>query len=182
MNYENYKGLLIQLARKFSKKPEDFDDLMGICHEAYCKAVLNYQPEKGKFVTLLYHYANRALIDEYRKKKTRQEKIGTMPLDYIMDVSETGDALEFEKLLIDEKQDIERRLDFKIQLENVSQEAKEMISMILNSPYELFESTKSLSPKYLRGEVIRMLRRRKWKWETIHQSIKEIKNVLQNFK
>lgn len=183
MNYKDYEGLLKKLAAQFCFKPEDFDDMMSICNEAYCKAVLNYQPEKGKFTTLLYHYANRALIDEIRKKKTNYKKYYTFSIEYISyceenDIKGTLDS----QIIIDEKQNNERRYEFRNQLESLSREAREMISLIVNSPYELLEETKSLSPKYLRGQVIKMMRDRKWKWNVIYSSIKEIKNAIQNFR
>lgn len=183
MNYEDYKGLLIRIANNFCNKPQDFDDMMGICNEAYCKAARNYQPEKGKFSTLLYNYATRALIDENRKRKVRYNNDITLNQLELVIMNKEDNYYEFTKeIFVDEKENTERRLDLKIQLENISQEAKEVVSMILSSPYELFEGTKSLSPKYLRGEVIRMLRQRKWKWQAIYQSIREIKNALQNFR
>lgn len=189
MNYKEYKGLLKKLAAQFCYEPEDFDDMMSVCNEAYCKAILHYQPEKGKFSTILYHYATRALIDEIRKKKTKYEKLEPLPLKWeMLGVEAPSNEREnkypymFTEALIDEKQDNERRHEFRTQLESLSQEAQEMISLILNSPYELFEGAKSLSPKYLRGQVIKMMRDRKWKWNVIYSSIKEIKNAIQNFK
>lgn len=181
LKYENYEGLLIKLSWKFCTSPEELDDMMSICREAFVKAAARHNPKKGKFTTQLHTYANRALIDEYRKKKTqRRNTFLNTSLDELMEFV-NGDNSQEETSIIDESQNVERRTIFRQHIEGLSKEAQEVVSIIVKSPNELLGGSISLAPKYLRGELIRMLRRRKWKWNVIYDSIKEIKSAIQKF-
>lgn len=76
---ENYKLIPYFYQKSFASMLE-YEEYLGLAHEAICKAVRNYKPEKGTFSTLYFwqlrsrisHYFR---VSNYQKRKINKETI-----------------------------------------------------------------------------------------------------------
>ena len=177
MHYQEYKNLLMELAHGFSRRPEEFEDMMGVAHCAFLKARNSFDPRRGSFCTHLYRVTKNAMIDEVRKDSKHKNHFS---YDALTDENESDQVHPV--VPYDDRSNAERRTMFKQILESLSPDSRQVVSVILSAPDELFTGTKSLAPKYMRGQLIRLLRARNWKWNAIYDSIKEIKNAIRETK
>ncbi len=72
--YEDYKKLIYQKAWQYHQKTGiEFDELVGVANLAYAKALNKFDPDRGKFSTLLWHSIVNA-FKSYMKNHFRYEQ------------------------------------------------------------------------------------------------------------
>ena len=174
MEYSDYEKMIQKLAHKHSQNEEEFMDMMGVGMEAFMKALNAHDPNKGKFSTILYRIASNSMVDEYRKGKKHRYH---MSYEGMVEDSDTNSYVA-NILPADYSSNPERNAELADSLGQLGDEAKQILRVIFDSPNEVFEMSKSLAPKYLRGALTRLLRKKNFKWESIYTGVAEIRQVV----
>lgn len=73
-----------------------------------------------------------------------------------------------------------RLLIWKETVENLSSEAREVVSILLSTPTEILGIVGTESPKAIRGAIYKYLWAHGWRWHRIWGAFREIKEVLKN--
>lgn len=132
----------------------DIEDLKSEANIAFITACNTHNPEKAKLSTWIWKNVQYHL-NAYIKK-------------YIVEFEPLYDEIP------DTDNRIEARENFNACIENMSQEAQQIVRIVLDSPGEFFE----LSSRYARGILFRKLREMGWSWSSIWDSFREIKTSL----
>jgi len=173
MQYENYQGMIRQLAKSHSPENGEWREMESVGRMAFLKARDTFDPTKAKFSTHLYTVVSRAMIDYYRSQKRHQG----LSFDYILEKSE--EVPYYSNMLPMDTRSPDREIEFRSDMGSMSETARDIIKIIFESPQDLIEASKSMAPKYLRGALTRILRSRGFKWNEIERGIKEIKQTLE---
>lgn len=172
--YKKSIAILKKLAWKYSNNNiDEFENMISVGNIAFCNAWKTYDENaECNWTTYFYFVAERAMIDEKRTSKKH------LYHNCYNEMSGTEEEEKIFVMLADEKENIEQRILFKNQIDHLSTEAQEIVSIILKSPGEIMEHTKSIAPRNIKGALIRLLREKNWKWKTIHLTMQELKNEL----
>ena len=71
-----------------------------------------------------------------------------------------------------------KRLELKETIDGMSEEAKFVVSVILDCPAEILELDGTEKPKTIRGALVRYLRESGWAWSLIWDTFKEVKTTV----
>ena len=171
MDYMKYEKLIAKLARKYSHNEETLEDMMSTGREAFCKTLKTYDSSKAAFITILYRTVSCAMIDEYRKNRKYENEYS---LDLILEMEDVNAA--FSGLLpVDFSLDPAKIIELSSDMANLSEESQAVLRVVFDSTDEIFMETKSLAPKYLRGALTKVLRKKNFKWDSITSCFSEIK-------
>jgi len=171
MDYLKYEKLIAKLARKYSHNEETLEEMMSIGREAFCKTLQTYDSSKAAFITILYRTVSCAMIDEYRKNRKYENEYS---LDLILEMEDVNAA--FSGLLpVDFSLDPAKIIELSSDMANLSEESQAVLRVVFDSTDEIFMETKSLAPKYLRGALTKVLRKKNFKWDSITSCFSEIK-------
>lgn len=163
---EEYLPMLRRLAWSFNRTTGlPYESLISAAYETFAWARNYYNPERGKFSTLLYHTARTRLID-YCADAKRWRNGFQQPM--APDLMEAALKLNPESMNII---DNERKTIFKDALEKSSEEVKYMAWMIFQSPGEFLGYGG-------RGRVKDKLRELGWTWDQIWRTFREVKDLL----
>lgn len=169
---EDYISLAQKLAWSFHKTTGlEFEEILSTAYLAFTYAKMSFDPTKGSFSTYLYYTIMSNVIDHCKQKHdpTHDGK----PRDNANNKSNLWEAGFLLSELIDYR-DPEKMYLFKEALNNMSNEAKSICSMVLDSPTDFIDNR----PKLARGKVYRKLREVGWSWPKIWKGFKEIKLTL----
>ena len=174
IRYEDHQNTIKGLAWKWSSPTVNFHDLVSEGNEVFVVAVSKFNHNNGtKFNTYLYKALNNAMCDFAVKGICYGEK--KRPVIKAEDV-------EIKKISTHKSISPERYAILKDWMENLSQEAQYILTLIWETPVEIVEMAREEthcpknSMKYLR----RYLRDRDWSWLAIDHCFKEIKTALKN--
>jgi DNA-directed RNA polymerase specialized sigma subunit len=142
------------------KVQQDYKELFSVGNLAFCKAKQTYDPNKGKFSTWLYAYLDNHMRNFIWKEEVKQN---FLKLNYSVynniEEQKTTNSTWF--------------TDF---LNSVSKEAKEMISVILNTPNEYADALSSMISN--KTQLREHMAARGMKHHTINATIAEIREQL----
>lgn len=174
MDYMKYEKLIAKLAHKYSRDEETFEEMMSIGREAFCKTLQTYDNTKAAFITILYRSVSCAMIDEYRKNRKYENDYS---LDMIMELEDVNQAFSG-MLPLDFSLDPAKIIELSSDMANLSEESQAILRVVFDSTDEIFMETKSLAPKYLRGALTKVLRKKNFKWDSITTCFSEIKTAV----
>jgi len=172
MTYEEFELDLIKIAWTCGSSLEEIEEYTSIGRECLWEAVGSYNSGRGSFRT----YLDRIVRNRIKDYKANQALHRCR--HFAMD--DPGVRGELQNAWRSDRWNPERLLMVNERLAGLSSEAKEAVLIILRSPEEILSQTKNLSPKSLRGQVIRTLRDHGWKWDSIFSTMKEIKHAVAN--
>ncbi len=158
--YEQHSNLIRTIAWSWSKRfNRNVDDLIGEGDEAFMRAVRTWNPERGLFKTHLSRCLRGQIID-YLKK---------------VDLSPDPDLLPEIEWLDDGEENRERMSEW---MGTISEEGREIIRILLESPMEVLGIIGSESGRKMRGILKRHLRSEGWTYPSIWRSFKELKREI----
>lgn len=162
--YEDHVNLLRKIAHQFKHSGMEFEDLMGVANEAYVFASRSFDKSREiNFSTFLYTHVKNDLINAVIKNHRRWcERTEMESINLAGNVSYSP----------------ETRVCFLSHLRSLSNEAQEVLKMVLSSPSDLLKEAGSLAPKKIRGTIYKKLLKQKWPVKKIFKTFREIKEAL----
>jgi len=131
---------------------EDWDDLFQEASLAYCEALENYNPDKGKITTYMWHCISSHLVNYLRKD---YHQVGH--ISCIEDLTMFDNPVESTSLF-----------------EALGEDAAEIVNMVLDYS-TMFDG---LSPQLAQSNITRILFQRKdWMLSRIKSAMRELKLV-----
>ena len=169
-DYNQYIPMIKRKVYQFSRITDlDREELEAEANWVFCNACKNYKPEmQAKFTSYLWASIQHEFVELMRKDKKLQN-IPHVSLEETTSIPTEGD--------------LERETAFRETLDALSQEAQEVVKLILSAPAEML----SMSPrqdtsawfKITRGLVERFLvKGHGWEWKKTWQVTEEIKSAL----
>ena len=181
MNHEDNLPMVRKLAWHFhSLTGLDFEDLESRAMYEYARAVHKYDENRAaKFTTFAWAVIRNNLLTYCAKQARESAKFEMVSLDDLEACENDCDQVRRYILPSDDSYNPDRLAAISNALcIDLSQDAREVVRIIFESPHELIENTKNLSPRNLRGTLCRMLRDREWAWSRIWSSMSEIKEMV----
>lgn len=168
--YQDVEKLIYHAVHKFYKSHGgDIDEMIGVANQVFMDSYEAFDASKGTFTGFLYLNITRRLQDLYWHEKRRK----TMSLD-----SETEDGTTF----AGQVEDYRTSKDFDLMefAEGMSQDAMEVLKLVLESPAELASVAmgKGGNPRNWRSTVREFLYGMGWSGERISESFEEISGAL----
>lgn len=160
VNYEKHEKMVNRQTwvthNQFPDIP--FNELQAQANLIYFEAEASYNEEKGAFTTWLMPLLRTRLL-QFGKEWTKVSYMETLP--------ETGAYMSVEDQII-----------FRDSIMSLSSEAREVVSILFNSPQEIFTlSGGKYSNRKLRGALRDHLRELGWPWKIIRSSFSELEGV-----
>jgi DNA-directed RNA polymerase specialized sigma subunit len=164
--YAQYRKMLYKLAWRFSKQSgREFDDALGVCHTAFMECCQKWKPERGAFSTLLHRICTNALIDHCKR-------------------TDIPPTIEGEAWNPDSE--VQKRagqvtlITWRELKEKFTNEMKEVIEIVLNSPGELYSELGGRRPtrQSLRIALSHCMWRRGYDRQKIQTTFREIDSLL----
>ncbi len=147
--YSEYEKCIQKLVWNYTKRSRfEFDELLSEANQAFIHAVDSYDETKGaSFHTWLYITVNGKLKNYCKLTKSKEMQ----PLPAILNknfdpTKKWNNNIPWQIDFIDTKEpNPEQNTTFKLLIENLSKEAKEVVDVVLNTPTEMIELVKSMS-------------------------------------
>lgn len=153
--YLQYEKMLWRIAWSYHRTTGmDVEDLKSEANIAFLEACKTHDAEKAKLSTWIWKYVTTHL-NAYIKSKG-------------------GVFCSLDENIPDPRNLAEEREDFSNIVSSMSEEAQQVVQIVLDAPGEFFE----LSSRFARGILFRKLRRMGWSWASIWDVFREIKNTL----
>lgn len=148
-DYNKYKGQIHSLAYKWSRVlGQDADDLFSEGNLVFCSVAGNWDESRGKFTTFL----QTCIVNHFKSLTSNNRERAIL----IEELPEGTDIRTPEK-----------SYELKSMIESMSEEAQEVVDIVINGPKELGQIS----------NVQSYLRECGWAWETIWGSVREIKAI-----
>lgn len=161
LNYKDYEKLIQKISWSWNKTTGmDLETLIAEANVAFVECQKYYNPEKGKFSTLLYH----AVESKFKNL-----------LAYENQNRHNGIEVELEELAFSSCKQ-EKRCVFQDTIVNLSHEAHQIISIVLEAPADLLAMLPK--PRLSKHQLTKYLRLKGWKIPAINKAFVEIKNSL----
>ena len=158
--YEENKNMIYKKSLSFHRTTGlRFEDLLSESNGLFMKAIKTFdEKKKAKFSSWLWIILTNGL-NSYSKKT-----------DLPNQDPDTFILVDFKK-----ERDPVACLILKEKIENLSESAKEVASILLSCPVEILELSGLETPKKIRSKIKQYLRNDGWTWEMIYNSFREIK-------
>jgi len=159
LDYEDYKNLIYKLAHKFNSSTGiEFDELVGWGNLKFVECQKNYDPTMASFGTYL-HWQIQGLFLEISRKQNKW---------IIQDDYEIQEPMNPEKYLF-----------FKEIISGLSNDAKEVCSIIFETPMDLINMIMGLDqPRGVnRHQIQKYLRKQGWSYCRISGTFQEIADI-----
>lgn len=155
--YENCQAIIVHRADSFAKSTgHEFDELRSEADQLFMKAISTWRPREGTFKTWLYRIVTTGLIDFINKQDPwRTESRDIEMDDPAGDYSFTGSTTK------DQSYDCHnpaRICGWRDALDNLTDEAQDVVALLLNGPVEALGIEGTEAPKMLRGAVVKHMR------------------------
>ncbi len=160
--YNQHKNLIIKKAFSFHFTTNiPVDDLIAQGNLIFCEAIKTYDPERSKFSTWLWKRLDRELYKYVLSiKKHNKFNINKDPVEI--------PCFNFDSYI--------KYVGIK---NDLTDEAHQVLSIIINSPHEIFEAIDLTRPKKARGAIVKYLRNNEgWSWPVIWKTMNELKGAL----
>ena len=166
--FQKNNKIVYSLAWKFHQQYGiALDDAQSEAMFLFLQASKKWPGERTvRFSTWAHKCIYNGMIDMLRKK-IREDKIQRIPI-------ETEETISIENKEVDAS----RTLQFKDELEQLSQEAKYVVSIILDGLVDYKHFKFHPSPKAVRGFLWSHLKKQKWSIRQVRQVFNEIKEVV----
>lgn len=167
IDYNDYKKLIFKLAHNYSSTTGiEYDELVSAANEEFVKCLKTYDSEKAKFQTYLTWKVRGLFLEMSRKRNVQNNRQCSLEEANLINQS------------LPEPEDI---LFFKEILEELSSDAKEVIKIVFETPWELIQM---LPPKQPRGinkhQIKKYLRNQGWPFPKILISFQELTESLKS--
>lgn len=162
--YAQYDKLLHKLSQQCSRRcgrPEE--DCYGQACWLFMRAVSTYKPGKCKLGTYIYAVVRNGLIEWGRKMDIPRE----LPSDWRPGFIFCNDPVS--ELTPD------KSLVFKEWLANLSEECREVATIILNGPTEILEFGNGNLRKLTSSSIMKYLLSRGWSWPKARRTLRSLK-------
>lgn len=162
LNYNNYEKLIKKISWSWHKTTGiDLETLIAEANVAFVECQNNYNPQQGKFSTLLWH----AIGNKFKNL-----------IAYRYQNRHDGTEVELENLALSNPSMQEKKCIFKSTLLSLSKEAQQIISIVLETPVDLLAMIPK--PRLSKHQLTKYLRFKGWKIPAIHKAYIEIKDNL----
>ena len=178
MNYQDYEKMIHKLANSHSSNLTEKEELTEVGQLAFVKATKIYDESKGAFSTLLWRTASCAMIDHLRKENRHKNLDSYEQLHEHPVYGDSNYGYTSPKLPVRFATDPSKIFELSETMSQLSKESQAVLRVVFDSHEEIFQETKSLAPKYLRGALTRILRKKNFTWKHITDSMEEIKNTV----
>lgn len=164
--YEENKNIIFRKAHSFNKTTgHDLNELISEGHVLFMKAVDTYNEKNKKFSTWLWTILTNGLIRFIKKTDIPNDVCNP-------DIEQFNLRSEFDPSM---------KLMFKDTLLNMSDDAKDIISILLSTPTEILDLTGGESARAIRGKIRKHLwAKPDWTWNQIWDAFTEIKVMLRS--
>lgn len=130
IRYEDYQKLIYKMGHKFAQKSHiPLEDLISDGHEVFCKCQISYNPEMGSFITYFWKCFNQDFLNKLKKNQQNTTDIETIPISC-------------------KNPSPEHYCIFKNMMAQMSEDAKFICQIILETPLDLIEQIKSKNKKH----------------------------------
>ena len=158
--YQNYTRLIKKICWSWHKTTGiEFETLEAEANVAFVECQKNYNPERGKFSTLLWH----AIESHFKNLITPRQKYN-------------GTEVDLEDIALSGNSNPEKECILKNLLSNLSFEATTIINTVLEAPADLIEMLPK--PRLSKHQLQKYLRTKGWKIPAILRAFSEIKKAL----
>lgn len=157
--YNQYQPLLHKLSHQCASRcgrPEE--EVYGQACWLFMRAVSTYKPGKCKLGTYIYAVVRNGLIEWGRK------------MDLPPDPTDMPEAST--------KQTPDKALAIKDWLENLSEECREVATIILTGPAEILEFGNGNLRKITSSSIIKYLLSRGWSWPKARRTLRDLKTAV----
>ena len=169
MEYEEVEKMIHSLAWSFAQRNTgvNVSDLESLGDGVFMDARRTHNPMKGRFSTYLF----KALRNEFaREVNGRDVQMGFR-----------GEELEQGEVQAPVTwMNPARIIEIKDQIDSMSEDARTITNIFLESPAEVLRITGQESPREIRGILIKFLHVRGWGWSRIYQTLKEVKQTVRS--
>ena len=164
ITYKNYEKMVNKLAYSWNKTTQiDIETLKAEANVIFVECLNIYNPDKGRFSTLLYlKICNRFKNLIIKRNAPKRNRI---------------DFEFLEAIYPSDNYNPEKRCIFKNLISNMSKEAKELITIVLDAPADLVEMLPL--PRLNVHQLTKyMVKSKGWKSATMLKAVNEIKNTI----
>ena len=165
MDYKDYEKLIKKISWSWHKTTGiEFETLESEANVAFAECQNNYNPKRSKFSTLLWH-----AIESRFKNLLKRNHLNRYD----------GIEVELEEMALStssNQSNQERNCIFANLINNLSKEAKEITSIVLEAPADLIEMLPK--PRLSKHQLTKYLRLKGWKIPAILKGYAEIKQNL----
>ncbi len=188
--YADCRGILHNLALNFSQNSFfTYEDLVSEGNEVFISCDKNYDEKKGvKFYSWFYfclqgHYQNIIRIKKNTIYRLKKHKVY---IDIFLELKETDheegkDSYSTLEIVPHHYDNSEYKIGIINNFEKLSNEAKEIINIVLNGSNEIIKPLVSTKKKQFQKRKIEKYTRNKFGRKKGNQALKEIKNFVDTF-
>jgi RNA polymerase sigma factor (sigma-70 family) len=180
--YTEYQDLINKRAWSWHRTSGvPFEDLQAQGNLIFCEALECFDEDQSSFSTWLTLRLNQKLYIYIRYLIVRKQRETYFGLPDMLLEEDNEDDLEGIQFVSDDTYNPERTVIFSDTIDNLSDEAKQVVNIIFNSPAELTELLQASSRRGMVGVLKRHLkdiRRTKpirWTWVTIEKTLRELR-------
>jgi DNA-directed RNA polymerase specialized sigma24 family protein len=157
IKYEDHKQIIVKLAWDFANSEEEKKELIAEGNYQYCLCLMRFDPnKKTKFGTFFYE----CLFNRFMNlQRDRSRKGITVDVDLLAENV------------------VERNMIFKDSLTNLSENAKEIVKVIFETPDDFYQAAKE-EIQVNKRMITDYLISRGWKFQTIWDGFSEINKML----
>jgi len=168
---EQYRRLIEDRAISFHRSyGMPMDELRSEGYLILCSVKKRYNPQKARLCTYLYVCLNSGLT-RFTSEWRRQ-----LPADYVgLSGIENSLMYSCEQVPVDWVE------QFWEAIRELSEEAEQVVVLVIDGPEELYEYIRDHSPKKVRGKLVKYLREEcRWTWAQIWMVFREIKEFVRS--
>lgn len=166
MQYDEFRRMITKLAWRYTKNPNDVQELVAIGNMAFVKAIEQFDGNPATRSTYMYRCINNAMTDWLRRRRVYRNVVVC--------------NAEFPELM--KGLDVEDQILFLNSLCQLSQPTQFMIRDLLLDPLELFRRAKHSSGVWLKKAFKQLMHDYGYTAPSIAFAVEEITNFLKGNK
>jgi len=157
--YEEHKGILISRANYYTTSGHVFDDLLSEANANFVRAFDTWDHERP-FKTWLYVCVNSGLLKFIKRNQAPRHEPEFPLINADTAVTRVN---PFREICVREE------------IQNLSEEAREIVQIIIDGPADTLNIVGGEPPRKIRGLLLAYLRACGWTWPRIWRAFGEIK-------
>lgn len=168
MKYENFKGLIHATARAYCRNTSDLDEFLSIGRTTFMNLLKERDPVADSF--LPDNYFGARLRTSLQRDFLKHMKKNQLTLDHETAINSLPcPRVEWHP---------RKALESKEWVASLSNEAREVLQLLMNCPMEAFGILAVKSPRRAKGQIRDGLRRQGWSWKRIWKVMSELNEAV----
>lgn len=169
--YADLRHMIANIVRNFCHSyRQDFDDMMGIAHVAFCEAFTNYDPSRATFGTHVCQKVWSKIYEDFRRRGCRAELLKEYTsLECTLDNAEWQWCSDRSSFALTDL------------LDELSDDAKQVVQLTLAAPIDLVHAVHDRGkgkPDHVRNALTEVLIDFGWSIDRVSESFAEIAGAL----